>query len=219
MQGPLVMAATGIKTWDEATIDLQPSSLNSYPSTLIPDYDGDQHLTHYFRLNLPASAAGAIASLPADKSQLRELCMIAKSRSDEQKAWEALAVKVPEYAPWAKHGFVRMVEQMAQAQLIMDAAEDKYGQEEIDKAADVLNAIINTMRPGNLAEVEDLEELKQLVGKAKKQFSVQSTKSNESQCQKAIDYADMVIRYVTDGSGTNDMIERAIKQLKGSMSL
>ncbi len=35
-----------------------------------------------------------------------------------------------------------------------------------------------------------------------------------SQLSTAIDYANMVIRYVTDGSGTYDMIERATKQLK-----
>ena len=36
---------------------------------------------------------------------------------------------------------------------------DTYTQEEIDKVASALNAIINTMRPGNLPELEDLDEL------------------------------------------------------------
>ena len=31
---------------------------------------------------------------------------------------------------------------------------------------------------------------------------------------RSISYANMVIRYVSDGSGTMDMIERATKQLK-----
>ena len=31
---------------------------------------------------------------------------------------------------------------------------------------------------------------------------------------RSISYANMVIRYVSDGSGTRDMIERATKQLK-----
>ena len=134
-----------------------------------------------------------------------------------------------------------MIEQLKKAQSIMDAPKDKYSQEEIDNVVDALNAVINTMRPGNLAEVEDLEELKQLVDKAKSQLKIQvsgfkiqdsqvstrqlktnsqlSTPPRErmegaSQLSTAIDYANMVIRYVTDGSGTYDMIERATKQLK-----
>ena len=200
MHGPLVMAATGIKTWDEATVDLN-ASLN-----LIPDYEGDQHLTHYFRINLPAPTASK--SFPIDKSQLRELLLIAESRTIEQQVWNEMAVKVPEYAPWAKHGFARLIEQMEEAQPIMDAPEGKYSQEEIDKVADALNAIINSMRPGNLPEPEDLEELQSLLEKANKQSTI------DDKATHAISYAKMVIRYVTDGSGTRDMIERATNQIK-----
>ena len=243
MRGPLVMAATGISTWDEATVDAD-HDLCSF----IPDYDGDQHLTHYFRLRDDSLSVHneqlRINNEQLNDSQLstlQELLLIAKSRADEQQAWEALAVKVPEYAPWAKHGYARMIEQLKKAQSIMDAPKDKYSQEEIDNVVDALNAVINTMRPGNLAEVEDLEELKQLVDKAKSQLKIQvsgfkiqdsqvstrqlktnsqlSTPPRErmegaSQLSTAIDYANMVIRYVTDGSGTYDMIERATKQLK-----
>ena len=250
MRGPLVMAATGISTWDEATVDADHDL-----SSFIPDYDGDQHLTHYFRLrddslsvhneqlriNNEQLTDSQLSTFNSQLSTLQELLLIAKSRADEQQAWEALAVKVPEYAPWAKHGYARMIEQMKKAQSIMDAPKDKYSQEEIDNVVDALNAVINTMRPGNLAEVEDLEELKQLVDKAKSQLKIQvsgfkiqdsqvstrqlktnsqlSTPPRErmegaSQLSTAIDYANMVIRYVTDGSGTYDMIERATKQLK-----
>ena len=201
MHGPLVMAATDIKTWDEATVDM-----NHDLSSFIPDYEGDQHLTHYFRINLPASTASG--SFPIDKSQLRELLLIAKSRTIEQQAWNEMTVKVPEYAPWAKHGFARMIEQMEEAQPIMDAPEDKYSQEEIDKAADALNAIINTMRPGNLPEPEDLEELQSLLEK------VRQLPATNDKATHAISYANMVIRYVTDSSGTRDMIERATNQIK-----
>ena len=243
MRGPLVMAATGISTWDEATVDADHDL-----SSFIPDYDGDQHLTHYFRLRDDSLSVHneqlRINNEQLNDSQLstlQELLLIAKSRADEQQAWEALAVKVPEYAPWAKHGYARMIEQLKKAQSIMGAPKDKYSQEEIDNVVDALNAVINTMRPGNLAEVEDLEELKQLVDKAKSQLKIQvsgfkiqdsqvstrqlktnsqlSTPPKErmegaSQLSTAIDYANMVIRYVTDGSGTYDMIERATKQLK-----
>ncbi len=206
MRGPLVMAATGIKTWEEATVDT-----NYDLSTFIPDYDGDKHLTHYFRMNIPtdpASKASVADGFPVDKSELRELLLIAKSRGSEQKEWNALTVKVPEYAPWAVHGFARMEEQYAKAQPYMDAPADRYTQEEIDNVASALNAVINTMRPGNLPELEDLDELQQLLEKAK-QLPNDNEKAN-----RAISYAGMVIRYVCDGSGTMDMIQRATNLLK-----
>ena len=230
MYGPLVMATNGIKNWDEATInvssDLSDITLNGARKgtgadanlytltfagrTFIPDYAGDEHLTHYFRMNVETdpNAQVTIAQEGIDKSQLRELLLIAKSRSDEQQAWNALAVKVPEYAPWAKHGFARMTVQYENTQPYMDAPEGQYTQEEIDKVAGALNAVINTMRPGNLPELEDMEELMQLLEKAK-QLPEDNQKAN-----RAIGYAGMVIRYVSDGSGTMDMIERATNQLK-----
>ena len=208
MQGPLVMAATNVKSWDEATVDLS-SALNHQPSSfnLVPDYEGDKHLTHYFRLNLPASTVSMVGNLPTDRSQLRELLLIAKSRMDDQQAWHNMTVKVPEYAPWASHGFARMAEQYKQAQSFMEGADDHYSQEEVDKVAAALNAIINAMRPGNLAEPEDLEVLQSLLEK------VGQLPANDH-IGRATSYANMVIRYVSDGSGTKDMIERATNQLK-----
>ena len=233
MYGPLVMATTGIKNWDEATVDvasdLSDISLNGAREgkgadahlytltyggrTFIPDYAGDEHLTHYFRMNVETdpNAQSAVADLQSatiDKSQLRELLLIAKSRSDEQQAWNALTVKVPEYAPWASHGFARMTAQYEKTKPYMDAPDGKYSQEEIDKAASGLNAVINTMRPGNLPELEDMDGLMQLLEKAR-QLPEDDEKAN-----RAIGYAGMVIRYVSDGSGTMDMIERATNQLK-----
>ena len=218
MYGPLVMATTGITNWDEATIDVAPdlsdvtanaSGFSHNGRTFMADYDGDKHLTHYFRMNIPAAVnpQQSTANAEIDKSQLRELLLIAQSRCDEQKAWDDLTVKVPEYAPWAIHGFKRMTEQYAKAKPYMDAPADKYTQEEIDKAASALNAVINTMRPGNLPELEDMDELMQLLDKAQK---LPDGEKND----RAINYANMVIRYVSDGSGTMDMIQRATNQLK-----
>ena len=101
-----------------------------------------------------------------------------------------------------------MTEQQAKAQPLLDAPDDRYTQEEIDNAAAALGAVINAMRPGNLPELEDLAELQQLLEKGR-----QLPDSNEK-ANRAISYANMVIRYVSDGSGTMDMIERATKQLK-----
>ncbi len=206
MNGPLVMAATGVKSWDEATVDMSADI-----SSFVPDYDGDKNLTHYFRINIPAATAPVADGLPIDKSQLRELLLIVKSRINEQQAWNAMEVKVPEYAPWAPHGFARMMEQQEKVQPMMDDPKDKYTQEEIDKAASALNAVINNMRPGNLPELEDLNELQQLLEQAKK------LPEDDEKANRAIGYAGMVIRYVSDGSGTKDMIDRAVKQLKELM--
>ena len=232
MYGPMVMATTGIRNWDEATIDVAPDlsdivlmgasegkgadahlyTLTHHGHTFMPDYAGNDHVTHYFRMNIPADPNAQLpasnASSAIDKSQLRELLLIAKSRNEEQQAWNALTVKVPEYAPWATHGFSRMMEQAAKAQPLMDTDEGRYSQEEIDKVAGALNAAINTMRPGNLPELEDMEELQQLLEKAK------LLPDTNEKANRAISYAGMVIRYVSDGSGTMDMIQRATNQLK-----
>jgi hypothetical protein len=234
MYGPLVMATTGINNWDEATINVKPDlsdvTLNGakqgkgYDANLytmewngrmfFPDYASDEHTTHYFRMNVPAdpAAISALGSAAAniDRSQLYELLLIAKKRSDEQKAWNAMTVKVPEYAPWAKHGFARLLEQTVKAQTVLNAAEGEYSQEEIDKTAGQLNAVINNMRPGNLAELEDMQELMQLLDKTKKQPDYRSNAATAE----AVDFAGMVIRYVSNGSGTLDMIDRAERQLK-----
>ena len=231
MYGPLVMAAEGIHNWDEATVDmagdLSDITLNGAKTgtgadanlytltfkdkTFIPDYAADKHVTHYFRMNIPVDPSVkyvAEVSEGIDKSALRELLLIAKTRQEEQTAWNALAVKVPEYAPWAVHGYGRMLEQAAKAQPFMDAPDDKYTQEEIDKAASALNAVINTMRPGNLPELEDMDELMTLLEQAKQ------LPEDDRRANRVIGYAGMVIRYVSDGSGTMDMIQRATTQLK-----
>ena len=231
MYGPLVMAAEGIHNWDEATVDmagdLSDITLNGAKTgtgadanlytltfkdkTFIPDYAANKHVTHYFRMNIPVDPSVkyvAEVSEGIDKSALRELLLIAKTRQEEQTAWNALAVKVPEYAPWAVHGYGRMLEQAAKAQPFMDAPDDKYTQEEIDKAASALNAVINTMRPGNLPELEDMDELMTLLEQAKQ------LPEDDRRANRVIGYAGMVIRYVSDGSGTMDMIQRATTQLK-----
>lgn len=51
MRGPLVMAAVGIKNWDEAVLHLGP---DGHPVTegftFIPDYQADTSVTHYLRI-------------------------------------------------------------------------------------------------------------------------------------------------------------------------
>ena len=235
MYGPLVMATTGIDNWNDATVDVesdlsdvellgatqgQGADANLYTlrfqgKTFIPDYQADRHVTHYFRMNVkhdPNASAPMLADdgdSPVDdrldESPLREVMQVARSRRDAQLAWNELTVKVPEYAPWARHGFERMMEQYDRAQRVFDNAERT--QDDINRQTTALNAAINTMRPGNLPELEDLDNLLPLLEKAKRMPA--STRLSE-----AIDYAGMVVKYVSDGSGTMDMIIRAEKQLK-----
>lgn len=109
----------------------------------------------------------------------------------------AMTVKVPEYAPWAPHGYARMIEVLEMKEM------------EASSRLSTLNAILTTMRLGNLAEPEDLEPLQAAIVQAQQQPATKARKE-------AIAYAEMVISYVTDGSGTPDMIRRAIEQLKES---
>jgi hypothetical protein len=81
-------------------------------------------------------------------------------------------------------------------------------QEEINAATSALNVAINTMRPGNLAEPEDLNELLPLLTDSKENIPNKTTELRE-----AINYADMVVQYVNDGSGTHDLIEKAFNRL------
>ena len=230
MYGPLVMATTDIKNWDEATVemasdlsditlngakpgtgpDAQLYTLTFQGRTFVPDYYADRGVTHYLRIDQGTPLTSHLSPISADidKSALRELMLVAKGRQEEQQAWNALTVKVPEYAPWAVHGFARMAEQYDKALPILEALDDKYSQEEIDKAVSALNGIINSMRPGNLPELEDMSELMTLLEKARKM------PEGDRKLDRAIGYANMVVKYVSDGSGTMDMIERATNQLK-----
>ena len=79
-------------------------------------------------------------------------------------------------------------------------------QAKVDEAVSALNVAINTMRPGNLAEPEDLNKLLSLLTSAK------NIQNKTTELREAIDYADMVVQYVNDGSGTHDLIEKAINK-------
>ena len=234
MAGPMVMATTGISSWDEATLTLSeqlaevplrltpsdaaaPLSLTVAQHTFIPDYMANEHATRYFRLQLPvpaidrlpASIREMIARNRLDKSALEELLLDARSRIETQQAWEEMAVKVPEYAPWAKHGLARLRACYSESKALLDSEDIHLSQDSVNSKAAVLNAALNTMRPGNLPELEDLTELLSLLSKVKN-----SPSAATASCQEAIAYAEMVVKYVSDGSGTQDMIDKATERLK-----
>jgi hypothetical protein len=209
MRGPLVMAVQGLKSWDEAVLDLKHGAVQI--QNLVPDYDADRHVTHYFRFLLPGTPIAAVAEASAsgvDDTRLKEAMQLARSRRDAQNRWNEMELKVPEYAPWAKHGYARLMEQFDRARALFDDANRSQSQEAIDAMTTELNAALNTMRPGNLPELEDLDELLPLLTKARENANP------SAKLKEAIEYAEMVVKYVSDGSGTQDMIDRAVRQLK-----
>lgn len=222
MYGPLVMTSPDIHTWDEASLSLAPdlsdvAVTSAAPYTLsvagksfVPDYYvADEHTTHYLRLDIASGKGGAKGKHQLNVEKLKEKISAARERIASQQQWEAMPVKVPEYAPWATHGFARLQQCVADAEALCEQAGAKHrtvSQTDIDYAASSLSVAIIGMRPGNLAEPEDLAPLLAAIERAK-------PSARESQeVRKAIEYGRMVVRYVNDGSGTKDMIRRALSR-------
>ena len=231
MYGPLVMATPDITVWDQAEFELDPDlgdivlqghtadggtlgnvyTLTLGDKTFYPDYYLTGHATHYLRLNVLTAGRKAKKTRGVDKTYLDQAVRIARSRVEAQEAWEALETKVPAFAPWAPNGYARMLEQFAAAEAVNAAQPKDLTQEEVTKATSALNAAINTMRPGNLAEPEDLDGLLRLTVDAKE------IPNKNTRLREAIDFADMVIQYVNDGSGTKDLIDRAQTRLEEAL--
>ena len=231
MYGPLVMATPDITIWDQAEFDLNPDlsdivlqghtadagtdgnvyTLTLADKTFYPDYYLTDHSTHYLRLNVLNTGKKAKKGKGVDKTYLEQAIKIARSRVEAQNAWNALETKVPAFAPWAPNGYARMLEQLAAAEAIDAAKPRSLKQETVTKATSALNAAINTMRPGNLAEPEDLDTLLRLVVETKE------IPNKTTPLREAIDFADMVIQYVNDGSGTKDFIDRARVRLEEAL--
>ena len=213
MYGPLVMASPDITVWEQAQFDLTPGlkeitlhgatdgdgtdgnlySLTLGGKTFFPDYYNTGHATHYLRLNVLSGASRAGDN--SGRIYLEQALQIARSRTENS-------------GEWAPHGYARLVERLSAAEAV--AADDKATSDAITKATSDLNAAINSMRPATLAETEDLETLLVRLSAAK-QINDKST-----QLRQAIDFADMVVQYVNDGSGTKDLIEKAQKMLEAA---
>ena len=230
MYGPLVMAGTGAQTWNQATlnIDSRLSNITVGESNGVttgaganlltlkldgkefqPDYYRNANSTHYYRINLTDAKSKKSKKVKIDFTELNSLLNLAKQRKSDQDKWNALSQKVPEYAPWAPNGYERMLKAMNQAQVLIAKGKKKVTQDELEGNTAILNRAINTMRPGNLAEMEDLRPLSALLRRAGWPDETTSTELKD-----AISYGRMVQKYVTDGSGTHDMINAAVAKLK-----
>lgn len=227
MYGPLVMAGTGAQTWNQATlnIDSRLSNITVGESNGVttgaganlltlkldgkefqPDYYRNANSTHYYRINLTDAKS---KKMKIDFTELNSLLNLAAERKADQEKWNALSQKVPEYAPWAPFGYERMQKVMAQAQDLVAKGRKKVTQDELEGTTAILNRAINTMRPGNLAEMEDLRELSGLLRRAG-----WPDDNTSDELKEAISYGRMVQKYVTDGGGTHDMIHAAVGKLK-----
>ena len=233
MYGPLVMAGTGAQTWNQATlnIDSRLSNITVGESNGVttgaganlltlkldgkefqPDYYRNANSTHYYRINLTDAKSKKSKKVKIDFTELNSLLNLAAERKSDQEKWNALSQKVPEYAPWAPFGYERMQKVMALAQELVAKGKKKVTQDELEGTTAILNRAINTMRPGNLAEMEDLRELSGLLRRAG-----WPDDNTSAELKKAISYGRMVQKYVTDGSGTHDMIHAAVGKLKKAM--
>lgn len=233
MYGPLVMAGTGAQTWNQATlnIDSRLSNITVGESNGVttgaganlltlkldgkefqPDYYRNANSTHYYRINQTDAKSKKSKKVKIDFGELNSLLNLAAERKADQEKWNALSQKVPEYAPWAPFGYERMQKVMAQAQELVAKGKKKVTQDELEGTTAILNRAINTMRPGNLAEMEDLRELSGLLRRAG-----WPDDNTSDELKEAISYGRMVQKYVTDGSGTHDMIHAAVGKLKKAM--
>ena len=233
MYGPLVMAGTGAQTWNQATlnIDSRLSNITVGESNGVttgaganlltlkldgkefqPDYYRNANSTHYYRINLTDAKSKKSKKVKIDFTELNSLLNLAAERKADQEKWNALSQKVPEYAPWAPFGYERMLKVMVQAQELVAKGKKKVNQDELEGTTAILNRAINTMRPGNLAEMEDLRELSGLLRRAG-----WPDDNTSEELKEAISYGRMVQKYVTDGSGTHDMIHAAVGKLKKAM--
>lgn len=233
MYGPLVMAGTGAQTWNQATlnIDSKLSNITVGESNGVttgaganlltlkldgkefqPDYYRNANSTHYYRINLTDAKSKKSKKVKIDFTELNSLLNLAAERKADQEKWNALSQKVPEYAPWAPFGYERMQKVMVQAQELVAKGKKKVTQDELEGTTAILNRAINTMRPGNLAEMEDLRELSGLLRRAG-----WPDDNTGEELKEAISYGRMVQKYVTAGSGTHDMIHAAVGKLKKAM--
>lgn len=233
MYGPLVMAGTGAQTWNQATlnIDSRLSNITVGESNGVttgaganlltlkldgkefqPDYYRNANSTHYYCINLTDAKSKKSKKVKIDFTELNSLLNLAAERKADQEKWNALSQKVPEYAPWAPFGYERMQKVMAQAQELVAKGKKKVTQDELEGTTAILNRAINTMRPGNLAEMEDLRELSGLLRRAG-----WPDENTSEELKDAISNGRMVQKYVTDGSGTHDMIHAAVGKLKKAM--
>ncbi|MDL2208274.1 glycoside hydrolase family 127 protein [Parabacteroides sp. OttesenSCG-928-O15] len=196
-------------TWDKyAALEMAVASAKEVNATSESQLQVDKQI-----LTLRKAMDDLVLANSVDKSALKAVRDLAVERKAAQEAWNALTVKVPEYSPWAPQAYRRLMMQLQRAENIYQNKDKNYNQNEVNLATSSLNAAINTMRPGNLPEPEDLYPLSTLLRQAGRVIPSEVT----PEIADAIAYAEMVTAYVNDGSGTHDMIQNAVEKLREAL--
>ena len=156
--------------------------------SFVPDYLYTGRATHYLDAGAVKSAKGTVK-----RNALAEALSLARSRREEGREW-------------APHGLRRMTAQMRKSESVL--SDPSATQEQVDAETAALSSILNGMRPASLAEPEDVAALQGQVAR------LRAASPSDGSLLEALDYAEMVIRYVVDGSGTHDLIHKAEERLK-----
>ena len=193
MLGPLVMATSDVHTWQEAGFDFNRPFQGAI---LGRDTEGVPTLALQGRMFRPDywHTGNSTHYLLLDMGKVKKQSQKQQKKAELERLMAVARERVADSVSWTPHGYARMVKAMQ--------AQD----------AEALKAILNTMRPSNLAEPEDLSELLSLLDEAK------AIGNKSDSLRDAIQYAGMVVRYVNDGSGTPDLIKKAMQQLRTAMT-
>ena len=160
--------------------------------TFVPDYSYRGKATHYLK-------SGKVKQHGNNGNVQRASLVEALSLARER--WEHGEL-------WAPHGLQRLTRLMRESENIL--SDPAATQDVIDAQTASLSVVLNGMRPSTLAEPEDVTALQEQVR------TLRSTASPPRELTEALEYADMVIRYVIDGSGTHDLIHKAEERLRNS---
>ena len=189
MLGPLVMATQDVHSWQEAAFDFRRPFRDAKTWR---NAEGVHTMTMQGRTFRPDYWQMEYCThyLCLDVGEPRRPLSEEQSEAELERLMAVAHERVVDSKSWAPHGYARMVKAMQTGDITS------------------LKTAISTMRPSNLAEPEDLAELSALCAEA------QRTEHKTDAVVSAIEYAEMVIRYVNDGSGTHDLIRKATQQLR-----
>ena len=201
MYGPLAMTGTDAMTWSDATLNIdshldnitanrptKDSGVNGNIYTLTvngqtfqPDYYRSNHTTHYYRINHTDAPQSELneTTTEVDKSELQSLIAMAEERVAEQDKW-------------APNGYWRLVKALDDAKMV-NGSTAALTQKKVNAAAAKLNKAINTMRPGNLAEMEDLRPLTGLLRRAGT-----IDEKSPAELREAVEYAEIFFALAAD---------------------
>jgi len=116
---------------------------------------------------------------------------------------------------WTVKSWTRLQDAVSAGQSVYNNEMRNASQQDVDDAVDALNLAINKLHPYFLCD--DTEELEALLTEAKACKVSNYTSETYADLLVAIEYADGILRYCQDGSGTWDQAEKAMSDLREAM--